>query len=53
MKVEKFEIEESAVNKNCFILIAITEDGKKFVVSGNPYIPMYLDPYESSFYVKK
>lgn len=49
MKVAKFEIEESKVNKNCLLLIAITEDGKKFVVSGDHYMPTYVIPYESAF----
>lgn len=49
MKVEKFEIEKSIPNPQQFILIATTEDGKKYVVSGDSYNPTYLVPYENAF----
>lgn len=50
MEVKKFYIEESTQNKGCFILIAETESGDKFVVSGNPHFSTYLEPYKNCYY---
>lgn len=49
MKVKEFHIEDSQQNKNQKILIAVDESGKKYVVSGNPYDPTHLVPYELAF----
>lgn len=46
-KVKSFEIEESKRNKGCFVLVAITENGEKFVVGGNPHFPNFLERYKS------
>ena len=53
MKVKEFNIEESKVNKGQLLLIATTEDGKKYVCSGNHWTPTYLIPYESAFDTQK
>jgi len=52
MRVKNFKIEESTVNKGCKILIAICENGEKFVVSGDHHSPTYLVPYEKAFDTK-
>ena len=49
MKVIEFRIQESAVNKGSFILIAKTEDGKEYVCSGNHHHPTYLEPLNKSW----
>lgn len=49
MIIEKFEIEESKVNKGCLILVATAADGKKYVVSGNYHSPTYIVPYENAW----
>ena len=48
MEVVKFTIEESTFNKGQLILIAETENNRKFVVSGDHYSPTYLVPYETA-----
>ena len=53
MEVMKFTIEASTQNKDSFILVAETKEGHRFVVSGNPYFPNYLTPYEDCFYTQK
>ena len=50
MEVEKFHIEERTKNKGCFVLVAETKSGEKFVVSGDPHFPTYLKPYGDCFY---
>ena len=52
MKITEFEIEESKVNKGCLLLIAITEDGSKYIVSGDHYSPTYIIPYDRAFDTK-
>lgn len=49
MKIIEFHIEESKVNKVCLNLIATSEDGNKYVVSGDFHSPTYLIPYESAW----
>lgn len=49
MKVVSFEIEESKVNKGSMLLIAIGEDGTKYVVAGDPYYCSKLEPYEKAW----
>jgi hypothetical protein len=49
MKIKEFEIEESKVNKGCLNLIAIAENGSKYVVSGDFHSPTYLIPYETAW----
>lgn len=51
MKVKQFTIEESKANKNMMILVAETEDGKKWVVAGDHWNPTALDQYETNFHV--
>ncbi len=53
MKVKDFTIEKSVFNKQMHVLVATTECGKKYVVSGDHYHPTYLIPYESSVDVSK
>lgn len=43
MKVTEFRIEESAINKGAFILIAKTEDGKEWGCSWISMTLAYLD----------
>ena len=50
MIVERFHIEESTKNKGCFVLIAELKTGEKFVVSGDPHFPTYLQPYDACYY---
>lgn len=52
MKVIEFRIEESKVNKGWFVLIAKTEDGKEWVVSGDHWKPTFLVPIEEAFDLK-
>ena len=49
MKVKEFEIEESKVNKGCLNLIAIAENGEKYVVSGDYHSSPYLIPYDRAW----
>ena len=49
MKVQEFHIEESKVNKQCKILVATTETGEKFVVSGDFHAPTYLIAYDKAW----
>lgn len=46
MKVKEFSIEESKVNKGVMILVATTEDDKKYVVGGDHYNSVAVVPYE-------
>jgi len=52
MKIERFEMEESKVNKGRMCLIAIAEDGSKHVINGGSDALVYLDPYETSWDTK-
>jgi len=47
-KVKCFFIQESASNKDCKILIAVTEEGKQYVVAGDHHHQTYLVEYEKS-----
>jgi len=49
MKVKEFFIEESKVNKQCLILVAVLETGEKFVVSGDHHAPTFIIPYERAW----
>ena len=53
MKVERFELEESKVNKGCLCLIAITENGDKYVVSGGHEALVYMQPYATNWDTKE
>ncbi len=46
MEVEKFIIQKSVGKPWLFILIAITKDGKAFVVAGDDVEAKYLKPFE-------
>ena len=48
-RIDHFIIEESKVNKGLMILIAVSEDGRKWVCSGNHWSPTYLVKYEDAF----
>ena len=52
MKVKEFIVEDDKVNRGLKILVAVTEDGSKFVVSGNPHFPTQLVPYDECYYSK-
>lgn len=52
MKVKEFEIEESKVNKGRLILVAITDTGEKYVVSGDFRMPAYIIPYSNAWDAK-
>ena len=49
MRIDHFEIEESKVNKGMKILIAIAEDGQKYVVAGDFHACTRLVPYEHAW----
>lgn len=51
-KIKEFGIEESKVNKGLMILVAIDEDGNKWVCSGDHWSPTYLQKYEGAFDTK-
>jgi len=53
MKIKEFYLEESKVNKQCMILIAVDENNQKWVVSGNSWHPNYCIEYEVSFDTKQ
>lgn len=46
MKVTDFEIEDDKVNEGQKMLIAIAEDGSKWVVGGNLNFSLELVPYD-------
>lgn len=50
-KVKEFFVEPSKANKSEMVLIAVTESGKKYVVSGDHWNPSVLQPYERAFHV--
>lgn len=52
MKVKEFLIEDDFINKGQKIMVAVAEDGSKWVVSGNPHFPTNLIPYESCWYTE-
>ena len=52
-KIKEFYIEEDKKNKGSFLLIAVCEDGEKFVVSGSAHAPMHLVPYDNCWYTKE
>lgn len=43
--VKEFYIEESKVNKGMLIMVAVAEDGSKYVVGGDPYNTPAVIPY--------
>lgn len=49
MEIQKLHIEESKVNKGCFIVVATTLDGGRFVLSGDHHSPTYAIPYDISW----
>ena len=49
MKVIELKIEESKVNKNCFMLIATAQNGTEYVCGGDGYDGRYLFTKEQSF----
>jgi len=48
IKIERFEMEISK-RTNQHVLIAIAEDGTKWVVGGNSQWVSYLAPYDTAF----
>lgn len=53
MKIKELLIEDDFVNKGQKIMVAIAEDGSKWVLSGNPHFPTSLTPYENCWYTKE
>lgn len=51
MKIKEFHIEDDIRNKGHKLLIAISEDGLKYVVAGNPHFPTSIIPYNECWYV--
>ena len=49
LKIKEFFLEESKVNKKLMILVAIDENGQKWVCSGDHWNPTYLKKYEDAF----
>jgi hypothetical protein len=48
IKIKEFFIQESKFNKGLKVLIALDENNKKWVVSGDHHSPTYLVEYEKS-----
>lgn len=52
-KIVEFYLEEDKKNKQgAMLLIAVAEDGSKYVVCGNPHFPTNVTPYGSCWYTK-
>lgn len=49
IKITEFFLEESKVNKGCMNVIAVDENGQKWVVSGNMHSPTYSVKYEDAW----
>jgi len=49
MRIDSFYTEESKVNKGVLLLIALDENGDKYVVGGDPHNTIRLVPYEQCF----
>lgn len=49
MKVDHFIVEDSKVNKQQKILVAVLQNGDKYVCSGDHWAPTYLQPYDTSW----
>lgn len=49
MEIHKLYIEESKVNKGCFVVVATTLDGGTWVLSGNHDSPTYAIPYDRAW----
>lgn len=48
IKIKDFFLEESKFNKGLMVMVAVDENGKKWVVSGDHHAPTYLVEYEKS-----
>lgn len=54
IKIKEFSLEESKVSKNnIMLLIAVDEDGGKWVVGGNSYYPAQAVPYDKCYDVSE
>lgn len=51
--VSHFTVEESKKNKDHYMLIAHMNDGRRFVVCGDPWNPRFLVPYAEAFDTKE
>lgn len=49
IKITEFFLEESKVNKGCMNVIAVDENGQKWVCSGDHWSPMYAIKYEDAW----
>lgn len=49
VKIKSFELQESTVNKGRMCLVAIAEDGSKWVIGGNHQENNYATPYETAW----
>jgi len=48
IKIKEFFIQESKYNKGLMVMVAVDENAKKWVVSGDHHAPTYLVEYEKS-----
>ena len=48
IKIKDFFLEESKFNKGLMVMVAVDENLKKWVVSGDHHAPTYLVEYEKS-----
>jgi len=48
IKIKDFFLEESKFNKGLMVMVAVDENAKKWVVSGDHHAPTYLVEYEKS-----
>lgn len=52
IKLKEFFLEESKVNKGLMIVVAIDENGEKWVLSGDHWNPTFAQKYDNSFDTK-
>lgn len=52
-KIKEFYITESKVNKGLMLLIAVDEDGQKWVIYGDVINPAYIVKFEDGFDTKQ
>lgn len=52
VKIQQFFLEASKVNKQLMILVAVDENGQKWVCSGDHWSPTYAKKYEDAFDTK-
>lgn len=49
-KITEFYLEPSKSQPNSMVLVAVTESGEKYIVSGDHWNPSVVQPYEHCFH---